>query len=263
MKKLFIVVPTVDENDKDYEKYLKPSIPKHLLKNTYCIDNTKGNSMFAKYNYAIDYLTNKRKLDDEDMIAFIHSDITLLDQTFEAKLSLTFDYKTEVGIIGVYGSTQFNEQFGWWLNDRSKHARGHIQQGINGATFHMSDRIGYFDDMVVVDGCFLVVRGALAKTLQFRSDMDGYHQYENSYCIDTHLKTDYKVSVADILVQHESEGQMPEDWFTNGKKLFKEYSDIGLKFPLTVKSIKQFKTDDIGEAWNFGQTETSSPTMSA
>lgn len=240
MNRLFIVVPTIEPDDNEYITYLEPSLNSRWKKNVFCIDNTKGLSMFEKYNYAVNHLIEKKDLTDDDIILFTHSDVTILDQAMEDKLRMTFDFKTEVGIIGIYGTTQFNEQFGWWLNDRKTYARGHIQQGYNGTFYHMFERVGYFDDVVVVDGCFFAVRGKLVKQLKFR-DMDGYHQYENSYCIDTLLKTDFKVAVADIFIQHESEGPVSKEWYENGQKLFNEYSDMGMTFPLTTDTIKLFK----------------------
>jgi hypothetical protein len=264
MNRLFFIVPTVDFIDHEFDTYLAPSLLPRWKKNTYCMDNSEGESIYEKYNNGIQKLIRKRKLTDDDIIVFAHSDITILDQSLEDKLRLTFEYKTEVGIIGVYGATQFNEQFGWWLNDREKYARGHIQQGLDGSTYHMSDRIGFFDNMVVVDGCFMAIRGSLAKSLQFRTNMDGYHHYENSYCIDTLLRTEFKVAVVDIFIQHESEGPLSEDWFNSGQKLLKEYTGMGLEFPLTSENLNRHRTlRNLNSYFPEPKTDTKSPGVSA
>jgi hypothetical protein len=195
--------------------------------------------IFKKYNYAL----NNLKFNDDDVIAFIHEDIKILDSDFEKKVEMVFNHRNDIGILGVYGTTSFPEAGGWWLCDRKLHARGHIYQGYPGVVekpFYMSDgskNVGFFDNLTAVDGCCFFMNGKMAKRYRFdERTFDGFHFYDCDTTFSA-IQMGYKVAVADILVEHQSEGPLPDNWKKNRIKFLNKWKNIGIKFPVTIKSF--------------------------
>lgn len=223
-------------DNKVFENYLKPFLTNR--EGVVVVDNSQANTMFKKYNIGLD----KLQPTDDDIVCFIHEDIKILDSNFENKLEMIFKLKSDVGLVGVYGTTRFEEAGGWWLCDRRKYARGHIMQDrpdVN-QPFHMTEGyVGYYDDMVSVDGCFFAMSGKVAKTYRFdETTYNGYHFYDVDASLSI-LEMGYKVAVADILVEHGSEGPLPQSWHDNRLKFLDKWKTKGIKFPITVESFKR------------------------
>ena len=231
---IYFITPLTD--DKNFDKFLGPSLKK--LKNSdYHLTRVYGKQdIFQKYNQGLNEL--KPRLKSDDVVVFLHEDITILDEFFIKKIQMYFQHKTKVGIAGVIGTTKYSEHGGWWMVDRTVHGRGSIMQGHPGGAPHMmTDRKGNFDDLVSVDGCILFMKSDLAKRFQFENTaIDGFHFYDSDSCFKA-LRMGFDVGTIDVLVQHESEGPMPESWNTNKDKFIKKWSDLGFKFPITKEQF--------------------------
>ena len=221
-----------------YEEYLKPYFDK-INKTPILITDDMGNSMFEKYNLGLSHIIHDLK--DDDIVCFVHEDIKVLDSYLELKTEMVFNMDKNIGVLGVYGTTQFEEAGGWWLCDRAKYARGHIMQGRPdlSKSFHMTDgHVGYYSNLVSVDGCIFFMNGKLAKSYRFEQDYyDGYHFYDVDACFSA-IQQGWKVAVADILVEHASEGAMPEFWHTNKARFIDKWKLKGFMFPITTKQLK-------------------------
>lgn len=230
--KVYYVVALHDKTifENNIEQYL-------IDKNTILIENIENDSMFKKYNRAIDQIPD---LSDEDVLCFVHEDIKLLDDMFHSKVEMVFKLKPEVGILGIYGTTQFVEGGGWWMCDRPTYARGHIMQGRPDLEkpFHMTEgNIGFYDDLVSVDGCMFCMSGKMAKKYRFDElNFDGYHFYDVDTCFRA-LEMGFKVAVADILIEHASEGPLPESWVKNRETFLEKWKIKGYSFPMTAASF--------------------------
>ncbi len=237
-----IIVPRNESSDDKFETYLKPSLEK--LKNKlyftviYNSDVEQNNSIFSKYNLGVQLSSYK----DDDIIVFCHADIKIHDPHFIEKIELVFSERQDIGLLGVIGTTSYNGS-GWWICDPTLH-RGSIIQGKPGTdgkeTFLLEKKIGFFDDMVVVDGCFFCVRGKVAKAIKFNEEAfkGSYHFYDVDYCISV-LEAGWKIAVADISVEHASPGPLNESWekardISNGILAKKGYS-----LPITTNSFKK------------------------
>lgn len=226
-------------NKRIFNKCIKPCLTHK--KNVQVVHNTPIlNSMTKKYNEGIKRIKN---LHDNDIIVFIHEDVIIKSLTFEQDLKDAFNADEKIGVVGVFGSSEY-EGTGWWLSNPHTHC-GKIIQGSGRAIpeFRIMERNSskLKSDMVVVDGCMIAVKGKLAKIQKWDEDITGFHFYDNKYCLDTLMNTDYKVAVADALIAHLSEGGLSKSWYDNANSMKEYINKIGYSLPLTVKQINNKK----------------------
>lgn len=218
-----------------YESFLKP-----YVENKYPVfeifNSDIENSIYTKYNKGIDVCINDG-LDDNDIIAFCHGDVKLLDPSFEDKVLYIFDRLPKLGVAGVIGAVELHETAGWWLSDRSLH-RGHLMQWVDKHEYnkyHMIRSIGNYNNLAVVDGLCMLVKGELAKKLKFDSTTypGSYNFYDYDYCLEAKA-IGYTVGVFDILLEHGSagEGIRQDDWKENKNKFVNKWKTKGYTFPI-------------------------------
>jgi hypothetical protein len=222
---------------KNIQKNINPFIEKNKSNSAIYFDLRKEiPSIFIKYNNLLESVRNK--LDENDVVVFLHDDIEIRDQYFEKKLELYFKYKTNVGIAGVIGTTEFTDSCGWWLTDRMINTRGRIIQGMNDGSEHIMAENGGMDEhgIVSVDGCILFMPSKIAKTFKFdESTYSGFHFYDVDTCF-TLLEKGYDIGIIDVLVKHQSEGPLTKSWYDNREKFLNKWKH--LKFPVTKSSFK-------------------------
>jgi len=241
-------------NEQKYEDYLKKSLTEHRIM---CAEimQTKGEeqkSIFLKYNHGIEQLLSQNSIGNDDVICFIHEDVSLLDPFFKNKIQHVFDQKRDVGVLGVVGSKKLNEKCAWWMND-SKDLRGHLQQENGAQSYHLvKGSVGFFDDLVCVDGFFFAVRGELLLNgLRFDSEnFDGYDFYDLDICFKV-LEMGYKVAVADIFLLHSSPGNgaFKPSWNKQKDIFTKKWISKGKNFPITKEdfNVRDFENENIEE----------------
>lgn len=227
-------------NDKIFESYLKSSISKFVSEKVSCIgihNSPELNSMFTKYNFGIQQANPQ----DDDILIFVHEDVKIIDENLIPKLEMIFSKKPKVGLVGIVGTKELCSE-GWWSNDYKHHVGHWIQEYDNGTQKHMVRKIGFDENMLVVDGCFFAVRGKVAKEVKFLEELypKSFHFYDYSYCVSV-LEAGWKVAVADIKILHKSEGPLSANW-NDARRIFHNnlYSK-GYKLPLTLEQIKTFK----------------------
>jgi hypothetical protein len=225
------------END-NFEGFLSESIGKfdHVF-----IDNTQANSIFEKYNLGIEHFT-KLGVDAGDIFVFIHADVKILDENFSEKIEYAFDTIPKLGVAGVIGSAELNENAGWWLSDQSNH-RGHLVQWVDNKEenkYHMIRQEGNFTDVVAVDGLCLAVIAHVAQNLKFDAQTypESYDMYDYDFCLTT-LSNGYKIAVLDILTEHRSAGTgiYKDSWKINKEKFLAKWKAAGVIFPLKIKNV--------------------------
>lgn len=232
------VVSIGDENT--YSSWTKKSL---ITRDVIEVRNNEANSIFSKYNLAIDSIKDI----ENKIVIFVHEDIKLNNLDYsEVIVRACFNQVPTLGVLGVYGVNSYVEQGGWWMCNRKMNATGRIVQGLpNGSFFLMQDNPkGFVDDLVMVDGCYMAIRGSLLKQQRFAA-MDGYHFYDASYCISVIENTDYTVGVnTDILVTHKSEGPVGEAWSTSRDSYINKLKEK-YEFPITVEKIRSIKNGNI------------------
>jgi len=219
-------------DEANYNNYVGFSLNK--LRNVPCVDvhndpNQKTNGICQKYNKGIEAYIGA-KMDDQDIICFVHEDVKILDPNFSQKLGKVFNAKPEVGLVGVAGGTTLPPNANWFMEPPNT-IRGQWIQDHNGQTIHMKkDVIGYYDDVVVVHKFFFAVRGLLFKEgLRFDESFIAHDLYNVDFGLQV-LDRGYKLAVADVLLQHRSSRENN----ANIQLLNQKWTEKGFKFPLTV-----------------------------
>jgi hypothetical protein len=231
-------------SDEIFQRYLMPCLEKYKIKAAIVIDDDdKNESIFTKYNNGIDTHI-KDGLTKDDVVAFIHEDVIILDPNFSAKLEMVFSEKKDVGIVGVVGSSELQPDCAWWRSAPDK-LRGHIIQQYGDDRNHLiKGHVGYFDDMVALDGLFFAIRGSiLLDGFRFDGDtFDGFDFYDIDTCL-TIIEKGYKAAVIDTLVEHKSIGDIINKlgWQENAAKLSSKWKLKGYSFPITAESIDTVK----------------------
>lgn len=210
-----------------------------LLENNSSVDTFKDNvkcipnemvsdppSMCKKYNVAVNYYKND--ISEDNIFVFMHDDLSILDPNFEMKVKMIFKKDPNTMILGVIGTEMYDlnqNSPGWWHNYRSEFGVGSIIQGHpNGAENTMTGVRGNFSNKaIIVDGCILAIRSSFFKTNKFDEDLfTSFHHYDNDICLQA-IHSGYNVSIANIIVKHESEGPMDENYHKDSVKLIDKW----------------------------------------
>lgn len=251
MSNITFVIPR--HNDFNYERFIQASIKKYDDFNELLIVNDEGKceNIFVKYQKAVDVIKEK-KLPDDDIIVFVHEDVGIVDECFREKLELLFSKRTDVGLVGIVGTTELTESGAWWTNTPDK-LKGHLVQGNDkdtvGKGFYLKKgSVGFHDNIVAIDGCMMATTAKIVKEiinfdLQTFSESNDF--YDLDLCIQI-LESGYKVAVADILIYHQStgKGSLGKSWQDAKDKFINKYRSKGYKFPMTIYDFyKQDKND--------------------
>ena len=214
------------------------------------IDNTKGNSMAKKYNYAIENIVLKN---DDPIICFRHDDCNILTPTdvCEYKLGKLFE-EGDVGIAGVIGTIALDKICTWWngvlaAGGRMTYGSGSIIQGGvdekgNPTEYPMKDHPGVHDYLATVDGCCMFFpRWIFEQGLRFDENLKDYHFYDTDISLQV-LERGYKVSTIDITVKHFSEGKPPKE-FEELKKAFFDKWNKKVNGVWPISRLSKFNKD--------------------
>jgi GT2 family glycosyltransferase len=212
-----------------YDAFLGPSVEgKYQIANVF-----EGSSICEKYNKGIDQLD----IQDNDIVVFAHADVKIIDKDFEDKVLYIFDQLPKLGVAGVIGAVEMHETGGWWLSDHRLH-RGHVMQWVDDDEknkYHMIRTKGNFNNLCVLDGLCIMVRGSLVKQLRFDEDtyQNTYNFYDYDYCLEAR-QLGYTVGVFDILLEHRSagEGIHKPDWNETRIKFINKWINKGYSFPI-------------------------------
>lgn len=196
-------------------------------KTVFYIDNTLGNSMAKKYNYAIENIVLKN---DDPIICFRHDDTKIITPLDVCNYKLTKLYENgDVGIAGVIGTIALDTNCTWWngvprAGGRWTYGSGYIIQGGKDKDgkpieYPMKEHPGVHDYLATVDGCCMFFpKWIFEEGLRFDENLAGFHFYDTDISLQV-LERGYKVSTIDITIKHFSEGKPPEI-FEKLKKVF-------------------------------------------
>jgi hypothetical protein len=233
------------KNEALFKKYLMPCLSS-LKAVSYVVQDTdplKAESIFKKYNSGIDSVLKNTDFKETDVVAFIHEDVRILDDSFIEKVETAFRFKGDIGVAGVVGTNKLIGTGAWWHSTPDTF-RGHVVQEYDGGvTKHLiKGPVGYFDDLVMVDGLCLFVRGKLLLDgLRFDGNAyDEFDFYDADLCFSV-LKMGYKIACLDILLHHKSMGNTGNKpgWLKNRDIFLKKVRDGGYNFPLTSDMFKR------------------------
>lgn len=253
------IIPRSNDDEQKFKSFVEPSLGKIGAHALQVFDNDKNNpeNIFKKYNAGINSL-HQSGVADDDVVVFMHSDTAILDNLFRQKVELLYNEKPDTGLIGIAGATEITERGGWWMNEPLRVDEnnntvgslvGHLIQsksnGKMGDGFHLQKgAIGYFDNLVAIDGCFMITWGKIIKQgLRFDEvTYNSNHFYDLDICMQV-LEMGYKIACADILIYHDSEGKgvFHPSWQITKELFFNKWKNKGYNLPFNKE---QFKTKE-------------------
>lgn len=172
-----------------------------------------------------------------DVVVFVHDDVDFLRNGWGAEILRLFRDNEEYGIIGVAGSTYFDEKAAWWT----------YEGNLFGQVLHRNDGKSWLsaysplldkdlEEVCVVDGLFFAVHRKRI-TKNFDTELDGFNFYEIDFCLANFLDGGCKVGVTtNIRIAHNSMGELKDNWYKNREKIIEKY---GSYFPIMLKRRKK------------------------
>lgn len=197
--------------------------------NIFYIENSIGNSMAKKYNYAIENIILKQ---DDPIVCFRHDDIMFITPLDVCNYKLTKLFEDPmVGVAGVIGTIALDTTCTWWTGVSAAGGRGNYGSGaiIQGnidkdgkpIEYPMNDHPGVHDYLATIDGCCMFFHKRIFEEgLRFDETLTDYHFYDTDICLQV-LERNLLVSTIDITVKHSSVGKPPEN-FNDLRKVFFE-----------------------------------------
>lgn len=219
-------------------------------KTVFYIDNTLGNSMAKKYNYAIENIVLKN---NDHIICFRHDDTQIITPLDVCNYKLTKLYENgDVGIAGVIGTIALDTNCTWWngvprAGGRWTYGSGYIIQGGKDKDgkpieYPMKEHPGVHDYLATVDGCCMFFpKWIFEEGLRFDENLTGFHFYDTDISLQV-LERGYKVSTIDITIKHFSEGKPPEI-FEQLKKVFFDKWNKKVNGVWPISRLSKFNKD--------------------
>jgi hypothetical protein len=176
------------------------------------IDNSQNQySIFEAYNKGVE-------LSKYSFICFMHDDIQYITDNW-GKLALAHFENNQVGAIGISGSPYLSLfPSPWWSSgliskyivelDNNKETLVNIsyKRPENNAV-----------EVVALDGVWLFVRKSVFNSIKFdNSSFKGYHFYDLDLSMQLKQSGFILLSVFDILIKHQSMGNINYSWVKNG-----------------------------------------------
>lgn len=227
-------------DDTTFNKYINVSVQKYGG----MMYEIKGenDTISQKYQIAVNAM-KQNNIADDDIVVFTHEDVQILDEAFVPKVQMLFQQNSDLGMVGIAGSTELPISGGWWHTTPDK-MRGHLIQGNdtdNGGNYLKKGPTGFYNDLVCVDGCFMVTTGRIAKNhldFDINTFKDCNDFYDINICLHL-LKQKFKIAVANIMIYHKSSGTgaLKATWEEAKDKLIDKYTKEGYTFPLTKDSF--------------------------
>jgi glycosyltransferase involved in cell wall biosynthesis len=150
-----------------------------------------------------------------NIIVFLHRDISIETKQWGNKLVKLFDKNPEYGIIGVAGSKNMPASGQWWENRSKMYGRvAHTHEGKTWLSAYSDDLGQNLEEVVVVDGVWFAVDKKRLKK-DFNENVEGFHFYDVTFAFENFLEG-VKVGVTTVVrVNHQSIGMTNEAWEKN------------------------------------------------
>ncbi|MDT0686862.1 glycosyltransferase [Autumnicola psychrophila] len=185
------------------------------------LDNSKNKySIFSAYNVGIE----KSK---GGILCFVHEDVLFHTRDWGGKLKNIFSQNLQVGIVGIAGSKIISDiASGWWEQPSKTLVKNVLQHRPDGRVEHLKGGFedGNEEEVAVIDGVFMCLRRD--GQIKFNENLEGFHNYDQSICLD-YLRQGYRIVVTNkILLEHFSNGTIDSRWLNatyNFYKLYKQH----------------------------------------
>lgn len=175
-----------------------------------------------------------------DIIVFMHHDLTIDTKQWGNKLLKHFEKDSQIGIIGVAGTTYLPSSGQWW-EDRSKMVGivNHEHEGKKWESKYSDNLQNEIKETVIVDGLFIAIHKKRIKH-PFDVTVKGFHFYDINFCFQNYLSGVKVGVITNIRITHKSIGITNEQWEEN-KKHFAVRYEKELPVKIKVKETDKLK----------------------
>ncbi|MEZ7503852.1 glycosyltransferase [Flavobacterium sp. Arc2] len=199
------------------------------------IDNSENTySIFEAYNLGIEQSKG-------DFLCFMHDDILIHTQNWGNILGIIFNSDSQIGLIGIAGSSQKTKTpSGWWDCDEKYKSINIIQHYPDGKV--IKEYLGFensnLNEVVFVDGVFLALRKEI--NVFFDEKLKGFHNYDFNVSIET-KKKNYKIGITNkVLIEHFSVGNLNDQWINSTIQIHRLYQ---AELPLSLSIDRQIDNE--------------------
>lgn len=166
-----------------------------------------------------------------NIVVFIHDDIEFLRNNWGQEIVKLFERHTDYGIIGVAGSSEFDEVGAWWQYSK---VYGQVLYRHGGKSWlsAFSDLLNKdLEEVCVIDGLFMAIRKDRIKN-NFDEKLPGFHMYDIDFCLSNFITKEVKIGVTtNIRLAHNSIGELDEKWYQNREIINNKYKNY---YPIKV-----------------------------
>lgn len=211
-----VVYCTRETNKKHSEHIAKTSgLGKHI-EIIEIVNN--GEALTKSYNRGLNLAKN-------DIVVFMHDDVTFDTTGWGRKLIKHFDENPEYGILGLAGTTDIALSGKWW-EDRTKMVGivNHENNGKKWESKYSKNWANEINQVLIVDGLFFAVHKNRIKE-KFDETVEGFHFYEIDFTFANYLKGVKIGVIYNIRVTHQSIGVTNDQWETNRVQFVKKFND--------------------------------------
>ena len=178
---------------------------------------------------------------ETDIILFIHDDIEFLRKGWGAEIARLFKTYEDYGIIGIAGSSEFDEKGAWWNYEKRYGQVLHRSNGASWLTAFSPLLEKDLQEACIVDGVLMAVHSKRISA-KFDNDFEGFNHYDTSFSIANYIDGKCKIGVTtNIRLAHNSVGETKSNWFENLNILNEKY---GKYFPLDVENDKKRRNNE-------------------
>lgn len=171
-----------------------------------------------------------------DIVVLCHDDLEFDTKNWGDKILKHATKNPEYGILGLAGTKYFDKNAKWWeVNSTMYGIVNHKHQGKKWTSMYSKDLGNKIEDVILVDGLFIVVNKNKIKH-NFDESIKGFHFYDIGFCLPNYL-SGVKVGVMfDVRVTHLSIGQTNQQWEDNRVEFAKRYEN-NLPIDINDKTI--------------------------
>lgn len=184
-----------------------------------------------------------------NILCFCHEDIVILTQDWGECVKKLFDENSNLGLLGVAGSTYKSVVPAGWALIPPTRSVNIIQH------FKFSDDVTYnhyenykhesLTSVACIDGVWMCTKKEIALKIKFDQDtFKSFHCYDIDFSLN--ILKHYTVAVTyDILLEHFSEGKFDKSWIIENIKFYKKWVrtlPINLD-NLPLRFLKKYETD--------------------
>lgn len=190
------------------------------------VDNYYNNQL----SYVFNQLLSSKEVDDE-IFVFLKDDVRFLKSGWGNEIIRLFKENKKYGIIGVLGSSFFDEDGAWWTYEEKY---GQILYSSKG-----EDTLLMYSDLLdtdlkpvcVIDDVFIAINKKRVKD-KFDEDINGTTLYNVGLCLSNIINHNVKIGVTtNIRMKYTTPRVITDEWYENRNIINNKYKNY---FPIVV-----------------------------